>query len=187
MKISTHRFLFVFARISLTISWNLNMIIFFEISVRFSIWYHLHFFINLKFTLNYFTINTKNNRFFQTISMFFFINPSKMHYWLFSTNHYQPKSIGINLFRMHYVGIGPYKVLILNWNKRFLQAHARAGPHNSFGRIRPVTGWGEVVCTCWDIRSVNLFCFLKTSILQLEMVEHLKVRQECYRIENHYF
>ena len=28
---------------------------------------------------------------------------------------------------------------------------------------RPVTG-GGVVCTCWDIRSVNFFCFLKTSI-----------------------
>ena len=88
---------------------------------------------------------------------------------------------------MHYVGIGPYKVLILNWNKRFLQAHARAGPHNSFGRIRPVTGWGEVVCTCWDIRSVNFFCFLKTSTSQLGMVEHLKVRQNCQKIENHYF
>ena len=33
----------------------------------------------------------------------------------------------------------------------------------------------------------NIFCFLKTSILQFEMMEHLKVRQECYRIENHYF
>ena len=53
--------------------------------------------------------------------------------------------------------------------------------------FRPVTGWEGVVCTWWDIRSVNFFCFLKTSILQLGMVEHLKVRQECYRIENHYF
>ena len=51
---------------------------------------------------------------------------------------------------------------------------------------RPVTG-GGVVCTCWDIGSVNFLCFLKTSILQLRMMEHLKVRQECYRIENHYF
>ena len=42
--------------------------------------------------------------------------------------------------------------------------------------------WG-MVCTCLDIRSVNIFCFLKTSILQLGMVEHLKVRQNCHRIE----
>jgi len=52
--------------------------------------------------------------------------------------------------------------------------------------IRPVTG-GGVVCTCWDIRSVNFFCFLKTSTLQLGMVEHLNVRQNCHKIENHYF
>ena len=51
---------------------------------------------------------------------------------------------------------------------------------------RPVTREGGMVCTCLDISSVNFFCF-KTFILQLEMVEHLKVRQECYRIENHYF
>ena len=35
---------------------------------------------------------------------------------------------------------------------------------------RPVTG-GEMVCTCWDIRSVYFFCFLKASTLQLGMVE----------------
>ena len=52
---------------------------------------------------------------------------------------------------------------------------------------RPVTGGRGVVCTYWDIRSVNFFCFLKTSILQLGVVEHLKVRQECYRIGNYYF
>ena len=51
---------------------------------------------------------------------------------------------------------------------------------------RPVTG-GGVVCTCRDIRSVNFFCFLKTPILQLGILKYLKVRQECYRIENHYF
>ena len=44
-----------------------------------------------------------------------------------------------------------------------------------------------VVCTCLDIRSVNFVCFLKISILQLGMVEHLKVRHNWYRIENHYF
>ena len=33
----------------------------------------------------------------------------------------------------------------------------------------------------------DFFLFFKTSILQLEMVEHLKVRQDCYKIENHYF
>ena len=43
--------------------------------------------------------------------------------------------------------------------------------------FRPVTG-GGVVCTCWDIRSVNFFCSPKTSILQLWMVEHLKKWQE---------
>ena len=55
--------------------------------------------------------------------------------------------------------------------------------------IRPVTGGGEVVCTCtcWDIRSVNFFCFFKTSTLQLGMVDHLKVRQNCHKVENHYF
>ena len=52
---------------------------------------------------------------------------------------------------------------------------------------RPVTGWEGVVCTCWDISLVNIFCFLKTSILELGMVEHLKVRQECYGMENHNF
>ena len=48
---------------------------------------------------------------------------------------------------------------------------------------------GRVVCTCldMDIRSANFFCFLKTSILKLGMVEHLKVRQNCHRIENYYF
>ena len=51
---------------------------------------------------------------------------------------------------------------------------------------RPVTG-GGLMCTCWDIRSVNFFCFLKTFILQLGKVEHLKLLQECYRIENHYY
>ena len=45
--------------------------------------------------------------------------------------------------------------------------------------IRPVTEEG-VVCTCLDIRSVNFFCFLKTSIPQLRMVEHLKVRQNSH-------
>ena len=39
---------------------------------------------------------------------------------------------------------------------------------------------GGVVCTCMDIRSVNIFCFLKTCILQLGM--DLKVRQNCHRI-----
>ena len=52
--------------------------------------------------------------------------------------------------------------------------------------IRPMAG-GGVVCTCLYIRSVNLFCLLKTSTLQLGMVEHLKVRQNCHKIENHYF
>ena len=52
--------------------------------------------------------------------------------------------------------------------------------------IRPVTR-SRVVCRCLDISSVNYFCFLKTSTLQLGMVEHLKVRQNCHKIENHYF
>ena len=51
---------------------------------------------------------------------------------------------------------------------------------------RLVTG-GGMLCTCWDIRSVNFFCFLKTSTLQLGMVEHLNVRQNCHKVENHYF
>ena len=33
---------------------------------------------------------------------------------------------------------------------------------------------------------LSFFGFLKTSILQLGMVEHLKVRQSCHRIEKHY-
>ena len=56
--------------------------------------------------------------------------------------------------------------------------------------IRPGTeGGGEgVVCTqCLDIKFVYFFCFLKNSFLKLEMVEHLKVRQNCQRIENQYF
>ena len=52
--------------------------------------------------------------------------------------------------------------------------------------FRLVTG-GGVVCTCCDIRSVDFFCFPKTSILQLGMVEHLKVWKNYYGIENHYF
>ena len=52
---------------------------------------------------------------------------------------------------------------------------------------RPVTGGGGVVCICWDIRSVNYFCFLKISTLQLGMVEHLKVRENCHKIENNDF
>ena len=58
---------------------------------------------------------------------------------------------------------------------------------NPLYQIRPVTGGGGVVCTCLDNRSVNFFYFLKTSILQLGMVDHLKVRQKYHRIENHYF
>ena len=83
----------------------------------------------------------------------------------------------------------------------FSYGHESSNPHPSFSvfpftqtdmnkkhfHIRPVTGWGEVVCTYRDIRSVNFCCFLKTSILQLGMVENFKVRQECYRIENHHF
>ena len=55
--------------------------------------------------------------------------------------------------------------------------------------FRPVTEGGGrmVVCTCLDIRSVIFFRCLKTSYLQLRMVEHLKVRQNCHGIENHYF
>ena len=52
--------------------------------------------------------------------------------------------------------------------------------------FRPVTVGGRV-CTCLDIKSVNFCCFLKTSILQLGMVEHLKMRQNCHRIEKYYF
>ena len=37
-----------------------------------------------------------------------------------------------------------------------------------------------------DIWSVNFFCFLKTSILQFGMVEHLKVRQNSHKIKNQY-
>ena len=42
---------------------------------------------------------------------------------------------------------------------------------------RPVTGGGYAHCTCSDVRYVNFLCFLKTSILQLGMEEHLKVLQ----------
>ena len=34
---------------------------------------------------------------------------------------------------------------------------------------------------------LTFFCFLKISTLQLGMVEHLKVRQNCHKIENHDF
>ena len=33
----------------------------------------------------------------------------------------------------------------------------------------------------------TFFCLLKTSILELGMVEHMKVRQNCHRMENHFF
>ena len=47
---------------------------------------------------------------------------------------------------------------------------------------RSVTGMGGVVVsTCWDIRSVNCFCFLKTSTLQLGMVEDLKVQEKLQK------
>ena len=39
----------------------------------------------------------------------------------------------------------------------------------------------------FDIKSVYFFCFPKNSILQLGMVDHLKVRQNCHRIENNFF
>ena len=57
--------------------------------------------------------------------------------------------------------------------------------HNLY---RSVTG-GGVVCACLDIRSFNFFWFLKTSILQLEveLMEHLKVWQNCHGMENKYF
>ena len=37
-------------------------------------------------------------------------------------------------------------------------------------------------CTCFDGKTVYFFCFLNNSILQLGMVEYLKVRQNCLRI-----
>ena len=38
-------------------------------------------------------------------------------------------------------------------------SHVTSQQPQEFGSSRPVTGWGGVVCTCWDIRSVNFFLF----------------------------
>ena len=41
----------------------------------------------------------------------------------------------------------------------FTEKRGRGGsvPHLRIFTYRPVTGWEEVVCICWDIRSVNFF------------------------------
>ena len=54
-------------------------------------------------------------------------------------------------------------------------------------RVGAVTGGEEVEYTCCYIRFVNFFSFFKTSTLQLGMVEHLKVRENCHEIENNFF
>ena len=46
---------------------------------------------------------------------------------------------------------------------------------------------GMHIAHAWILGNLTFFWLLETSILQLGMVEHLKVRQICHRIENHYF
>ena len=50
--------------------------------------------------------------------------------------------------------------------------------------FRPVAG-GEGGGVMHILRSVNFFCLIKITTLQLGMVEHPKVRQNCHKIENH--
>ena len=58
-----------------------------------------------------------------------------------------------------------------------------ASTHRLTGR--PVTGGGGARAGILVL--FTFFCFLKTSTLQLGMVEHLKIRQKCHKNENHYF
>ena len=58
----------------------------------------------------------------------------------------------------------------------------------SFTGSFPISGHFQVFRSTRHpyITSVNFFCCLKTSILQLGMVEHLEVRKNSHRIENNY-